>query len=222
MKYCKKCGETFDDSYNFCSKCGIELLKDVKKPKIQLSKKRKTILLFCLIALLGVVVIGSAIMGITEYEKKRVYQNKLNAAVEYSSIGEFNDYDVAVVTKEYLDGSIGYGIINRKYEEVVPCIYSAIRDFYKGMASAELNGKYVVIDNKGQILEKDEYYKIFEGKYEHISKTINKDRLVGRFADGSSELLDINLVAISRTYSLIHATTSIRLEKEIYVNMVCI
>ncbi|MCM1176199.1 MAG: WG repeat-containing protein [Bacteroides sp.] len=205
MKYCKKRGDAFADSQNYCSQYWEELSNNVKEPKKSVFQKL-LILLLCFVA------VSYAIIRYIEYEKNRISQNKLNALMEYSCIGEFNDFDVAVVAKNYADGSIGYGLINHKYEEVIPCVYNVIMDFYKGKASAEFNGKYVVIDTKGRVLDKDEYYKDFEEKYECVLETINKDRLVGRLKEGGSELLNVNLVVISQKYWSINVPVGASLE----------
>lgn len=50
-----------------------------------------------------------------------------------------------------VDGDKYHGLINRKYQEVSPCIYTHIYPFYYGDAIVLLNGKYGIIDTEGSL-----------------------------------------------------------------------
>ena len=75
---------------------------------------------------------------------------------KYNSIGIFSN-GISVVSIE-LDGRCYYGLINRKGEEVAPCIYHRIDEFYDGVAVASRNTRpdlpytheYGYIDYRGK------------------------------------------------------------------------
>lgn len=114
------------------------------------SKKIWKIVLF----VIAVVIIG----GLLYYKQMQnneaqLEQNKLIAFVKYSHIGGFGEHGasgLALVQVE-VDGDNFYGMINSRYEEVVPCIYEKINQFEYGVSVARLNGKYAVINTEGNI-----------------------------------------------------------------------
>lgn len=123
------------------------------------------------------VIVLAIISGLLYYKQKQnneaqLEQNKLTAFSKYRHIGDFGEYGAAglAIVQVEVDGNDFYGMINGKYEEVVPCIYEKINQFEDGVSVARLNGKYAVINTEGSIIKHLNYTNILDFSEDGFAK----------------------------------------------------
>lgn len=193
MKYCKKCGKEFEDSKRFCANCGASLEQKGEEQKAtnqaisgRKAPKLRSWLLKIIIILVAVLIVGCVVY--VWMEKKRVAEEtrKVVAFAKYDEIGEFGGYGakgLALVSQE-VEGVRFYGLINDRYEEIVPCIYQSIDTFENNRSIVKLSDKYVIIDTKGNIkkhLQGDDLLSLYDTIYHWDGTGLDVVRRKGKY-----------------------------------------
>ena len=147
--------------------------KTSSKPK----KTGKTIL-YVFISIIVVATLGGLLYyKQTQNNEAQLEQNKLIAFAKYDHIGDFGEHGasgLALVEME-VDGDDFYGMINGRYEEVVPCIYEEINQFEYGVSVARLNGKYAIINTEGSIKKHLNYTNVLDFSDDGFAKAYIDD-----------------------------------------------
>ena len=147
--------------------------KTSSKPK----KTGKTIL-YVFISIIVVATLGGLLYyKQTQNNEAQLEQNKLIAFAKYDHIGDFGEHGasgLALVEME-VDGDDFYGMINGRYEEVVPCIYEEINQFEYGVSVARLNGKYAIINTEGSIKKHLKYTNVLDFSDDGFAKAYIDD-----------------------------------------------
>ena len=80
------------------------------------------------------------------------------ACTKYSEVSSFHEGLAIVMKGDYYSGQ-KYGAIDKKGNEVIPCVYDLLRDFHEGLAAVKKDGKfgnrtykYGFINTKGEII----------------------------------------------------------------------
>ena len=141
------------------------------------NKTGKTIL-YVLISIIVVATLGGLLYyKQTQNNEAQLEQNKLIAFAKYDHIGYFGEHGalgLALVEME-VDGDDFYGMINGRYEEVVPCIYEEINQFEYGVSVARLNGKYAIINTEGSIKKHLNYTNVLDFSDDGFAKAYIDD-----------------------------------------------
>ena len=146
--------------------------KTSSKPK----KTGKTIL-YVFISIIAVAILGLLYYKQVQNSEAQLEQNKLIAFAKYSHIGDFGGHGasgLALVQVE-IDRDDFYGMINERYEEVVPCIYEELNQFEYGVSVARLNGKYAVINTEGSIKKHLNYTNVLDFSDDGFAKAYIDD-----------------------------------------------
>ena len=144
------------------------------------SKPRKIgkTILYGFISIIAVAILGGLLYyKQTQNNEAKLEQNKLIAFAKYNHIGDFGEHGasgLALVEME-VDGDDFYGMINGRYEEVVPCIYQEINQFEYGVSVARLNGKYAVINTEGSIKKHLNYTNVLDFSDDGFAKAYIDD-----------------------------------------------
>lgn len=146
MAYCSKCGTKLNEGARFCAKCGASVGFASSNIKERNSSKKTKWAVYCF------VLVGLAVGGwlMWNYMKNDYSLEGLaKAAVNYDYIDNFYD-GMAKVTK---GDKIGY--IDKKGNEVIPCIYDPLdieanSYFSDGLALVNKDNDYFYINKKGE------------------------------------------------------------------------
>ena len=147
--------------------------KTLSKPK----KIGRTIL-YVFISIIAVAILGGMLYyKQTQNNEAKLEQDKFIAFAKYDHIGDFGEHGasgLALVEME-VDGDDFYGMINGRYEEVVPCIYEEINQFEYGVSVARLNGKYAIINTEGSIKKHLNYTNVLDFSDDGFAKAYIDD-----------------------------------------------
>lgn len=138
----------------------------MKEYKISKQKTNKNILRILFVVLAGIAVSVSMYFVVQQRIAEQIQEKKIMAYAYYDKIGEFGDYGasgLALVGKvKTIDGKSRwyYGFINERYEECIPCIYQRIEPFVGEQTIVEIEGKYALINRKGEIENLSKYIDI--------------------------------------------------------------
>lgn len=142
------------------------------------SKKTGKTILYVFISIIVVATLGGLLYyKQTQNNEAQLEQNKLIAFAKYDHIGDFGEHGasgLALVEME-VDGDDFYGMINGRYEEVVPCIYEEINQFEYGVSVARLNGKYAIINTEGSIKKHLNYTNVLDFSDDGFAKAYIDD-----------------------------------------------
>ena len=124
---------------------------------------------------------------IADFNGKIIYVDS-----KYKYCKEFHD-DFAIAVLAYSDSDARYALINSKSEDILPPIFEGLELIVNGVYKFKLNGKYGLVDSKGNILLQNLYEGI--GKFEDnlacisIIDTFNNYKLYGYIDSYGKEIL---------------------------------
>lgn len=124
---------------------------------------------------------------IADFNGKIIYVDR-----KYKYCKEFHD-DFAIAVLAYSDSDARYALINSKSEDILPPIFEGLELIVNGVYKFKLNGKYGLVDSKGNILLQNLYEGI--GKFEDnlacvsIIDTFNNYKLYGYIDSSGKEIL---------------------------------
>ncbi len=190
---CPECGAPISSNAHCCDNCGCPIHKDNTGNnegewlKNEPNNKRQWI--WALIAVMSCLLAGGVyyafftknkVASEASLEERNDSTDEKNAIVEltpefikaiekYDQLSSFSEGYAAV----YRIGKGGVGYINTKGEEIIPCNFDEASNFHEGLANVKKDGKFGLINKKGEVFYSDE----------------KKILCVGRFSEGFAFVL---------------------------------
>jgi len=186
MRKCRKCNAEYEDTLNYCSKCGALLSSDEpmfehKDVKVRTFNAWKPLIL--LLVVIVVLIIGYFVIGSYKdkqlqkrISKEQLEKNKIYAFSTYTFIGEFGEYgaDGLALVATYDGSNTCYGFINERFEEVIPCLYTRIEPFEGANTLVQINNKYALMNKMGD-LDQLQYKRVSEFSDEGYALVTHQD-----------------------------------------------